>query len=92
MDKRLQRLRAADRISAPTIIQAFLPTMTQQRGDRLLGQDAALTAGFGRTATGRQLAVLGVDRGVDIASRRRKNGGINCSRLSHGVKSRNPCG
>jgi acetyl-CoA carboxylase carboxyl transferase subunit alpha len=43
MDKRLQRLRAADRISAPTIIQALLPTMTQQRGDRLLGQDAALT-------------------------------------------------
>ncbi|KLD59711.1 hypothetical protein WP50_16140 [Lactiplantibacillus plantarum] len=42
MDKRLQRLRAADRISAPTIIQALLPTMTQQRGDRLLGQDAAL--------------------------------------------------
>ena len=34
MDKRLQRLRAADRISAPTIIQALLPTMTQQRGDR----------------------------------------------------------
>ncbi|KLD59710.1 hypothetical protein WP50_16135 [Lactiplantibacillus plantarum] len=61
MDKRLQRLRAADRISAPTIIQALLPTMTQQRGDRLLGQDAALTAGFGRTATGRQLAVLGVE-------------------------------
>ena len=46
MDKRLQRLRAADRISAPTIIQALLPTMTQQRGDRLLGQDAALTAGL----------------------------------------------
>ena len=54
MDKRLQRLRAADRISAPTIIQALLPTMTQQRGDRLLGQDAALTAAFRRTATGRQ--------------------------------------
>ncbi|KLD59709.1 hypothetical protein WP50_16130 [Lactiplantibacillus plantarum] len=61
MDKRLQRLRAADRISELTIIQALLPTMTQQRGDRLLGQDAALTAGFGRTATGRQLAVLGVE-------------------------------
>ena len=75
MDKRLQRLRAADRISAPTVIQALLPTMTRQRGDRLLGQDAALTAGFGRTVTGRQLAVLGIDRGVDIASRRQKNGG-----------------
>lgn len=75
MDKRLQRLRAADRLSAPTVIQALLPTMTQQRGDRLLGQDLALTAGFGRTVTGHQLAVLGVDRGIDIASRRQKNGG-----------------
>lgn len=75
MDERLKRLRAADRISAPTIIKALLPTMVRQRGDRLLGQDAALTAGFGKTATGQRLAVLGVDRGSDLASRRTKNGG-----------------
>lgn len=75
MDERLKRLRAADRISAPTIIRALLPTMVHQHGDRLLGQDAALTAGFGVTATGQRLAVLGVDRGNDVQSRRAKNGG-----------------
>jgi len=75
MDERLKRLRAADRISAPTIIKALLPAMVRQRGDRLLGQDEALTAGFGQTATGLRIAVLGVDRGTDIASRRQKNGG-----------------
>ncbi|EQM54433.1 acetyl-CoA carboxylase [Lactiplantibacillus plantarum EGD-AQ4] len=75
MDKRLQRLRAADRVSAPMVIRALLPTMTVQTGDRVLGRNAALTAGFGRTVTGQQLAVLGVDRGVDIQSRREKNGG-----------------
>jgi len=75
MDERLKRLRAADRISAPTIIKALLPAMVRQRGDRLLGQDAALTAGFGQTAAGLRIAVLGVDRGTDIASRRKKNGG-----------------
>ncbi|WP_047998915.1 carboxyltransferase subunit alpha [Lactiplantibacillus herbarum] len=75
MDERLKRLRAADRISAPTIIKALLPAMVRQRGDRLLGQDDALTAGFGQTATGLRIAVLGVDRGTDIASRRQKNGG-----------------
>ncbi|AVK64448.1 hypothetical protein C5Z26_10150 [Lactobacillus sp. CBA3606] len=75
MDDRLQRLRAADRISAPTVIKALLPIFTAQRGDRVLGTDAALTAGFGRTATQQGLAVLGVDRGSDLASRRQKNGG-----------------
>nr|WP_318767117.1 hypothetical protein [Lactiplantibacillus carotarum] len=64
MDERLRRLRAADRISAPTVIKALLPTWVRQRGDRLLGQDAALTAGFGQTASGQRLAVLGVDRGL----------------------------
>lgn len=75
MDERLQRLRAAERISAPTIIAALIPNLVAQHGDRLLGDDAALTAGFGVTATGQRLAVLGVDRGSDLASRRRKNGG-----------------
>lgn len=75
MDERLRRLRAADRISAPTVIKALLPTWVRQRGDRLLGQDAALTAGFGQTVSGQRLAVLGVDRGADLNSRREKNGG-----------------
>ncbi|RRK11870.1 hypothetical protein D1831_00580 [Lactiplantibacillus garii] len=75
MDERLRRLRAANRISAPTVIKALLPTMVVQRGDRLLGRDAALTAGFGPSVTGQSLAVLGVDRGADLAARRAKNGG-----------------
>jgi len=75
MDERLRRLRAADRISAPTVIKALLPTMIRQRGDRVLGDDQALTAGFGRTAQQQALAVLGVDRGHDLATRRQKNGG-----------------
>ncbi|MFB9768271.1 carboxyltransferase subunit alpha [Lactiplantibacillus modestisalitolerans] len=74
-DQRLTRLRAADRISAPEIIQALLPTLVRQRGDRLLGQAPALTAGFGRTTDGLGLAVLGIDRGHDLASRQQKNGG-----------------
>ncbi|WP_024625993.1 carboxyltransferase subunit alpha [Lactiplantibacillus fabifermentans] len=75
MDKRLRRLRAADRLSAPTVIEALLPTFVAQHGDRLLGDDPALTAGFGRTADHRGVAVLGVDRGADLATRRAKNGG-----------------
>jgi len=75
MDERLQRLRAADRISAPTVIKALLPTFVPQHGDRVLGDDAALTAGFGRTKSNLGLAVLGIDRGTDLTSRRQKNGG-----------------
>lgn len=75
MDERLRRLRAADRISAPTVIEALLPTLVRQRGDRVLGNDQALTAGFGRTAQQQGLAVLGIDRGYDLATRRQKNGG-----------------
>ncbi|CAM3224417.1 carboxyl transferase domain-containing protein [Lactiplantibacillus plajomi] len=75
MDERLQRLRAADRIDAPTVIRALVPTLVRQQGDRLLGDDAALTAGFGRLVTGPTVAVLGVDRGTDLASRKAKNGG-----------------
>ncbi|BDZ30015.1 carboxyltransferase subunit alpha [Lactiplantibacillus sp. WILCCON 0030] len=75
MDERLRRLRAADRLSAPTVIKALLPTMVAQHGDRVLGDDAALTAGFGRTAQQQGLAVLGIDRGHDLKTRREKNGG-----------------
>ncbi|MFC6294610.1 carboxyltransferase subunit alpha [Lactiplantibacillus daoliensis] len=75
MDERLRRLRAADRISAPMVIKALLPTLVRQHGDRVLGDDQALTAGFGRTAQQQGLAVLGVDRGHDLVTRRQKNGG-----------------
>lgn len=75
MDERLKRLRAADRLSAPTIIKTLMTTFVQQQGDRVLGRDAALTAGFGRASDGQRLAVLGVDRGTDLTSRRAKNGG-----------------
>ncbi|KLD59708.1 hypothetical protein WP50_16125 [Lactiplantibacillus plantarum] len=61
MDKRLQRLLASCRVGHRDILQAFLRKRKLCLGDSLLGQDAALTAGFGRTATGRQLAVLGVE-------------------------------
>jgi acetyl-CoA carboxylase carboxyl transferase subunit alpha len=75
VDERLKRLRAADRLRAPQVINALLPTFVAQHGDRLLGDDAALTAGFGRTAENLGLAVLGIDRGTDLVSRRQKNGG-----------------
>jgi len=75
MDERLRRLRAADRVSAPTIIKALLPTFVAQHGDRLLGDDSALIAGFGRTTQQQGLTVLGIDRGHDLTTRRQKNGG-----------------
>ncbi|VDG18017.1 hypothetical protein [Lactobacillus sp. CBA3605] [Lactiplantibacillus mudanjiangensis] len=75
MDERLKRLRAADRLSAPTVIQALLPTFVPLHGDRVLGDDAALTAGFGRTADQQALTVLGIDRGQNVNERRQKNGG-----------------
>ncbi|MFC6180283.1 carboxyltransferase subunit alpha [Lactiplantibacillus daowaiensis] len=75
MDKRLQQLRAADRLSAPLVIQALLPTFVPLHGDRVLGDAPALTAGFGRTSTDQAITVLGIDRGSDTTSRRQKNGG-----------------
>lgn len=74
LDKQLQIIRSSHRISSADLLSQIVTDFTEIHGDRVLGDDPALTAGIA-LFEGMPVTVLAVNRGHSMQERQRFNGG-----------------
>lgn len=68
-------IRSADRIASYDVINSLITDFVEIHGDRVLGDDPALTGGIG-LFSGRPVTVLGINRGQSAQERQHFNGGM----------------
>lgn len=74
LDKQLKLIRSNNRIASTEIISQIITDFTEIHGDRVLGDDPAITTGIGFLAD-IPVTILAVNRGKTMMERQRFNGG-----------------